>query len=346
MTTSTSVLLVHLDQHHQISTTDIRSVENRTLKLFDPSHAANSQNEKKSLLARSITMWLTEDLLPFNVVNGEGFKKFLKRHKIVQRPDEIPSNVTIATSALNDIFLIVKNKVTTLISNAPKVVTFTADMWTAKYGCTPYITLTMRYLDEEFNLKQFNLSTEHLPRPHTAINIARCIEGNFKDFSVDDRIFIGVGDSGRNICATINFMDALKEFIKCIGHKIHLCLTADVIEDERWASAKQLFSLLKRIHGVLVYQLPKLKEIYLQQQAESFLNYLSDLELLSEELSVDEDVPFYPGDEETHEKIQEAYAEFSEGFETPTIFHKSNVTRWFSQKNMVESALKNYGNLN
>lgn len=45
-------------------------------------------------------------------------------------------------------------------------------------------------------------------------------------------------------------------------------------------------------------------------------------------------------------QIDEVHDYFSsEGMQSPTQLTKSNVTRWFSQMKMVESAFKNFGKL-
>lgn len=133
---------------HQIKNNDIQAIAHRTLAVFNPDEYSHSSMMSKSILGRSVAMWLCEDLLPFNVVSGEGFKKFMLRHKIVQSENEIPSNVCISTSCLNDVYTLVRQRFCAVMNKAPRVINFTTDLWTAKHGSIPYITLCVRFLDE------------------------------------------------------------------------------------------------------------------------------------------------------------------------------------------------------
>jgi hypothetical protein len=336
-------MLHHLDSYHQLSSPKIAAVHKRSSSILDLNASPRSKSEKKSMFARSTALWIARDLLPFNVVNGPGFQDWMLTNKFVTSLEEIPSNSTISNSALNDVYLMVQDAFKRRILNAPKTIVIITDLWTAKCGAIPYITICMKYLDKDFKLQNFTITTEHLPRPHESVVIAKCIEENLQENNLGDRNVIGVGDMGANVRGVKNFMTKMKVYIDCEAHKIHKNLTSDVIKDPRWEKAKDILGVLKRIHGALCYQLVKLREIYMQQQAEDFLNYLSTLENLRQELVDDENVPYFPNDEESSQSLQEAFANFSQGLSRPTSFEKPNVTRWFSMMRMVESFLKNMG---
>jgi hypothetical protein len=69
----------HLRISHQINTVNIvNSAMKRTAGLMDPEGSPKGVPEKKSLFARRITLWLCKDLLPFSLVNGKGFRDWIR----------------------------------------------------------------------------------------------------------------------------------------------------------------------------------------------------------------------------------------------------------------------------
>lgn len=47
----------------------------------------------------------------------------------------------------------------------------TTDMWTDDYRKLSYLSLTVHYIDDEWNLKERVLSTKHFEESHTAVHI-------------------------------------------------------------------------------------------------------------------------------------------------------------------------------
>lgn len=267
---STTTLANHLDMQHQINSNNVQAIENRTLPAFNPLETPRSSAMSKSILGRSLAMMICEDLLPFNIVSGNGFKNFLLRNKIVHNVEEIPTNVSISTSCLNDIYVLVRQRLISILTEAPHVINFATDLWTSKHGSIPYITLCVRFMDKNLKLQNFTLTTEHLPKPHTSQNIAKILQEIFLECEIDDRNFIAVGDNGKNVKAIPRHLSSILTYISCLAHNIYFILTTDIERDERMKPALDVIKLLKRIHGALVYQLPQLKEYFLLQQGEKF----------------------------------------------------------------------------
>ena len=61
-----------------------------------------SKTVKKFGLARDLAMLVSEDLLPFSLVEGSEFRKFLFRKALASTESKIPRRTTISRGVLND----------------------------------------------------------------------------------------------------------------------------------------------------------------------------------------------------------------------------------------------------
>lgn len=59
---------------------------------------------QKFSFARDLALWVSEDLLPFSLVEGTGFRRFCSRRKVVKNESEIPNRTTVSKGALDDVY--------------------------------------------------------------------------------------------------------------------------------------------------------------------------------------------------------------------------------------------------
>lgn len=329
---------------------DKNAIEKRTQNIFNTSESGPSN--QKTVWARRTALWLCEDLLPFNLVNGKGFQKWMVRNKYVNNASQIASNVTISQSALDDCFEIVKTAFNEKVSRSPTTITVVSDMWTS-LGKQSFITISIRFLDSDLNLINMGLSTEALEHPHTGEAITAAIKENLDKANLSEKSIIAVGDNGRNIVRigphynghtyVPPLLSNCKQYIRCLGHRIHLVLNQDATKHENFKNVIYLIGKIKRIHGVLAYKSNELKDEYYRLQHQELVNVMNEVGSICEELSVDEE-SHENGDEFFAELVRAKYLECIGGFETHTRFEQLNVTRWKSAENMVNSFVKNFGN--
>lgn len=292
---------MHLATAHQILIRSEAAIEKRMQNVIVPKENAqrllSTPAERKSFLIRCLTLWLCTDLQAFHLVDQTGFHDFLMKYNIVQDKSEIPSARAILNSGLDDVHCTVQKFTFQALKASPKVMTLITDMWTAQHTSVPYITIYVRFLDDNLELRIVALNTFVLPSPHTAVNIGRAIRETLRNCGLTDRRFIGVADHARNISKAFSLMDEILVFLGCKAHAIHSCLTADFEKKEvehLWKAIKELLAKLKRIHGILVYKLPQIKERYMARQVPNFLQFLEVVENVIEELDVDERIEYFP----------------------------------------------------
>lgn len=335
--------------HNIILDQNLKSLEKRTSGVLE-----TSETHDKGTWARRTVLWLCEDMLPFNLVNGSGFQKWMIRNKYVSNVAEIPSNVAISQSALNDCYSIVKDAVKKLLSSAPSVIVIVTDMWTS-LGKNPYITLSVRFMDCALNLINLVVTTEQLEHPHTGETIARTIQDILMSYGLQDRQVIAVGDNGRNIVRigphiTGNrnkegCMLQCKQYCRCLGHNIHLCFTQDMPKQKQFDPALKVIAKMKRIHGVLAYKSIELKAEYQRQQLNELVQCLTEADEITQDLLDDETNDETNGEygDEMSKTPREVYTQCVSSLEKFSRFEQFNVTRWKSAENVTVSFVKNFG---
>jgi hypothetical protein len=127
-----------------------------------------NKNDKKFLLARELTIWVCLDLLPFTMVEKDGFVNFFLRRKIVSSRSDIPHPTTLANAALDDIYTHSKNMTNVSLSaETPHLITVCYDMWTDSHQQTPYIAVSVQYIDNNFQMQNRLLGLKYFEHPHT-----------------------------------------------------------------------------------------------------------------------------------------------------------------------------------
>lgn len=110
--TSATVLMQHVAHEHKIQVTSER-IEVKQQKLTDIFVEKKKDDSRKIaddkfIFSRRLLVWLCRDLLPFNLVEKEGFINFL--NSLNRKRTDVPSRITISNMALDDMYLCVKRK--------------------------------------------------------------------------------------------------------------------------------------------------------------------------------------------------------------------------------------------
>lgn len=349
---STSTLRSHIISNHNEISLEEKGVQKRTSMVLGGTTQHLSSSQQKSIWARRTALWICEDMLPFSIVSGNGFKKWMVRNNYVANESQIASNNTISQSALNDIYSIVLDAFKEKIADAPSTITLVTDLWTS-IGKQAFLTASLRYIDRNFKLINIVLSTEPIEHPHTGERIAEAIQENIDRVGVSDRFLVAVGDNGRNLVRIgphfnqERFIPPLlpycKQYIRCLGHRIHLVLNSDAAKEANFQNVIKLIGMMKRIHGAVAYKMNEMRDEYSRLQMNEFLNTMNEIDQITSELFTDEETMEY-GDDDFLDSIKAIYEECVGGFEMHTRFEQLNITRWKSAENLTSSFVKNFGN--
>jgi len=150
----------------------------------------NSNNEqlninKINLLNNLLLSFIVTSFSPFEIV--ENFH--LKRMFYLLNPKyKLPCSKTVANSLLDNRYNEVVNKIKKEIEKVDCICA-TTDNWTSvqDYG---YIGVTIHYVDDDFVLQSFTISTKHIDGIHSAANITSTLFDIFQKWNIVAKVII------------------------------------------------------------------------------------------------------------------------------------------------------------
>ncbi|KAL3179601.1 hypothetical protein MRX96_037981 [Rhipicephalus microplus] len=162
-TVSTSNMQRHLVDEHKLQD-DNQGASRVTVKnYFQVVPRRNTtSSSRKNLLARNLVLLIARDLLPFNMVNGEGLQDFFMKYGVIKELQELPDRTTLSRSALDDVYRSMHGQVKKTVVPGPRFCAVTYDLWTDSYRRRAYITFTCHLVNQNFELVSLTLSTRHM----------------------------------------------------------------------------------------------------------------------------------------------------------------------------------------
>ena len=115
-----------------------------------------------------------------------------------------------------------------MLSKDVEFLSITADIWTSK-ARESYLSVTLHYIDNNWEMTSFALGTFPLTESHTGESIQCWIKDLLKEFNVDsNKVVSFVHDNGSNIdLATRLLENELGWFsMGCADHTLQLCVNA------------------------------------------------------------------------------------------------------------------------
>ncbi|XP_065359861.1 uncharacterized protein LOC135953781, partial [Calliphora vicina] len=175
--------------------------------------------------------------------------KFQKFVKFLNPKTTLPSDRTVAGTALNDVCNVYFNHVKTHLQKCPKNVTLLTDMWSDNYKRLSYINIKIHYCIE-FEIKIVTLKTEIFPRPHTALAVSEKMYDALVKFNLQQKDICAVTDGGSNIVAALKLKNINR--FGCTAHILHRFLSHDLLHHERFSHINKIISKLKQIYRSLI----------------------------------------------------------------------------------------------
>ena len=108
----------------------------------------------------------------------------------------------------------------------------TSDLWSSNGTLVPYISYTVHFLNDDWELQHRCLQTKFLPADHTGEVIADSMEETLSMWNLKAESLVCITtDSGSNVINATKRLDWPR--LSCFGHNLHLGVTkSDVVE--RW----------------------------------------------------------------------------------------------------------------
>ena len=202
-----------------------------------------SDSAQAKELNRAVTYYIAKDSVPISTVEKPGFKHMVSK---LNPRYQLPSRRHFSDFEIPRLYSHVKDNI---VAASLKDATFfaaTTDFWTSG-TCHPYLTITVHFIDREWDLKSFSLDTAALYEDHTGENIACAITDVLDNWNLDFKDLIATTtDNGSNIVAAFRILDSLR--ISCFGHNLDLAIKKGLNISQVQRAIGRCHSLVEMFH--------------------------------------------------------------------------------------------------
>ena len=189
---STTNLYTHLKKHHLLKYSETcnsskgrnksssSSTQPSIQEAFSKSVSYQKHTRKWEQLTNTVTYCLCKDMLPIYSVEKKGFRDMLKTFD--PRYD-LPSRKYFSQTAIPALYTSIKERVTQELADVGHF-SATADMWSSQTG-EPYLSYTVHFIDQNWELQSRCLQSSFLPQDHTADNIAEAFLSTLNNWELN-----------------------------------------------------------------------------------------------------------------------------------------------------------------
>ena len=230
---STTNMTVHLQYHHrsefekvkakctppaQPAATAQRPIGQRSItEAFQYQQPLAQTSMRWKSLTNSVCYCIAKDMMPFSTVSNKGFKDML--HTFEPRYI-LPDRKTITQRYMPEMYQKEKAKITKAMEEGLLFFSITTDGWTSRANHS-YITHTIHYINESWELCSHLLDTAELSSEHTGVNLASELEESLHNWNLPaDKLVAVTTDNARNI---VNALGILQwQHFGCFAHTLQL----------------------------------------------------------------------------------------------------------------------------
>jgi hypothetical protein len=208
----TGNLLTHIDvKHPELSEKPQSSGTQLTLATGRKCSAHRSEE-----ITKAIAEFVAADLRPIALIDGKGFKKLMN----LLEPDyKVPSRPHI-TSTCRKMYNNLKEQL--LGDLKYKYVSLTTDSWTSRMTDS-YTTLTVHWINEDWELQSKVLFTKEMSERHTGENIATCLKQACVHWEIPEEFIVAlVHDNASNMTTAARELGW--ESLPCVAHTLQLAV--------------------------------------------------------------------------------------------------------------------------
>ncbi|XP_062312234.1 E3 SUMO-protein ligase ZBED1-like [Osmerus eperlanus] len=191
-----------------------------------------------------------------------GFKAMIKA---IDQRYEVPSRKYFTETEMPKLYAEFREKVQKELCDLKYFAT-TTDLWSSR-TMEPFISLTIHYIADDWNLGSRCLQTSYFPAEHTAEEIAHGLKESLESWGLkEERQVCITTDNGTNVVKAASLNDWTR--LQCFGHRLHLAIEKSV-KDPRIDRA---VDLCKKIVSAFSHSWKRRKELK-KAQAEYHLPF-------------------------------------------------------------------------
>nr|CAD7444636.1 unnamed protein product [Timema bartmani] len=202
-----------------------------------------------NLLVKCLLYFICMDKQPFDVVNGRGFRCFIKQ---LSPSFEIPTMDTLKQQLDNTYDLMVNIYRIKFGSDEVGHVALTSDVWSEMMSSRSFIGITAHFLEGGV-IKSRCIVTKELEDHHTSVHISEKLEEACQQFGINkDKITCIVTDEGANMVAAANHFLGKGRHLQCFAHTLNLVIENVVNHDSVLLITNKIREIVKCFQNSVV----------------------------------------------------------------------------------------------
>ena len=175
-----------------------------------------SDSIKHKRLVDATATFICQSLQPLRIVDDSSFRTLLQT---AEPRFQLPHRTHFTTKVIPTKYRQVRAGIEQQLATVEKC-TLTTDLWTSQYQQRAYISLTVHFVDDNFDLQCKCLQTLEIPQDHTASSLSEVLKSMLQDWSISEKVCAGITDNASNIVNAIGLMGI--EHFPCFAHTLQL----------------------------------------------------------------------------------------------------------------------------
>ncbi|XP_048036293.1 E3 SUMO-protein ligase ZBED1-like [Megalobrama amblycephala] len=243
-------------------------------EMFESVTPYERNSKRHGEITRAITEFIAKDMMPLSTVTKPGFVALTYT---LDKRYNIPSRTYFSQTAIPELYKKCKEKVAAEV----KTVEFfasTTDMWSSRTA-EPYQSLTVHFIDEDFNLRARCLQTTYFPDDHTGENIAAGLREGLASWDLHEENHVCITtDNASNMVLAARLNEWTR--LQCFGHRLHLAIE-NALKDDRVSRATALCRKLKLMIARVLEQAKAISQVLSgDRYARSLIPTWQDIDVL------------------------------------------------------------------
>ena len=157
-------------------------------------------------------------MMPIRTVEKPGFVALVKK---LDRRYEIPSRKYFSQEAIPALYDTWTSKVKSELKQVEYFAS-TTDLWSSR-TTEPYMSFTLHFITEDFEMKARCLETMYFPEAHTGENIAQALRDVLDRWDLNEKQQTCITtDNGANVVKAVQDNEWMR--LQCFGHRLHLAI--------------------------------------------------------------------------------------------------------------------------
>lgn len=175
---------------------------------------------RQQVVDAALVNMIVKDSQPFSIVDDAGFRQFVG---VLDLTYTIPTRKALKEMVAEK-FKEEKEKAKREVEKATAV-SLTSDMWTSIH-LDAYLAVTCHFVNEQDTLSTVLLGVGHLPKAHTAENIAEVKKVLMEKWGIQNKVRCLVTDAAPNMIASSKILKV--RHTKCIAHTLNLIVRKSI----------------------------------------------------------------------------------------------------------------------